>query len=89
MLPGTPASTVTSSPVGQVGVDPAGGRGGQGLDLAAHAAHPQHPVAAVGAEVLDVRAEQLGDPCPGIEERGDQRGGPRGLRPGVAIRRLE
>ena len=91
VLPGTAGQRGHVVPAGQVGVDPAGGRGGQGqgLDLAALAAHPQHPVAAVGAQVLDVRAEQLGDPRPGIEERGDQRGGPGGLRAGVGVGGLE
>jgi hypothetical protein len=59
--------------------------GGQGLELAVLAAYPQYPVATVGAEVLDVRAEQLRDPRPHIEERG----GPHGLRVGVAVGGLQ
>jgi hypothetical protein len=41
--------------------------------------------AAVGAEVLDVRADQLGDARPGEDERGDQRGRAHRLRSGVAV----
>ena len=61
------------------------GRTAARLELAALAAHPQHPVAAVGAQVLDVRAEQLRHTCPGEQQRGHQRGGAGGLRAGVAV----
>jgi len=49
------------------------------------AGHPQVTTALLGAEVLDVGADDLGDPGPDEQQPGDQR---RGARPVRAWRRV-
>jgi hypothetical protein len=64
-------------PPGQISVDPHRGRTGerQRPALAVPAGDPQHEVALFGAEVLDIRADDLTDPGAGEQQHGDQRRG--------------
>ena len=78
---------VPGGPRGEVGVYPGGrqAREREALASAVGAGDLQHPVSLVSAEILDVSADDLGDPGAGEQQDSYQRRGPGALRTGCGI----